>query len=180
MDFKVYRILFFLMCLGSCIEQSEDIAVPDFDPSMEIAEGVQMIYSDSAKLKRIITTPRREKFYENNILVQKFPLGIRIELFNNSKEPSSTMIAKHAEYRRSIGTLLLKDSVVLTNDQKDELTTTGITWNEKDHTLTTDKFVRLVKASSQDTLYGFGLQAQDDFSRMNIKNLTGKRRSNNE
>ena len=90
------------------------------------------------------------------------------------------MAAKYAEHRSALGTLLLKDSVVLTNDQKDELTTTGITWNEGRQSLFTDKFVRLVKAATHDTLYGFGLQAKDDFSRMNIKNLTGKRRSNND
>ncbi|MFT6807444.1 MAG: LPS export ABC transporter protein LptC [Saprospiraceae bacterium] len=170
-------ILFVSVCLVSCSNESSNLPTPTFNPDVEIAEGVEIISSDSAKLKYIIKAPRLETYYENDILVKRFPKGLRIELYDELQELSSTMCAKYAESRSSLGTLLLSDSVILTNAEHDELTTIGILWNETKQTLTTDKFVRLVKASSHDTLYGYGLEAKDDFSRMKIKDFAGKRRS---
>ena len=173
----ILTILLLSVYLASCTKESTELSTPDFNPNIEIAEGVEMIYSDSAKLKYIIRTPRRETYQENGIIVERFPEGISIEIYDVDQKISSSMVAKYAEHRSSLGTLLLRDDVILTNDQKDELTTIGIIWNEIEHTLSTDKFVSLVKATSHDTLYGYGLEAKDDFSRMKIKNFHGKRRS---
>jgi len=174
------RIIYFLFIsamIASCAKEENNFILPEFDPDVEIAEGVESIYSDSAKIKFIIRTPRKEEYYEQNVLVMRFPKGVNIEFYDREQKISSTMYAKYAERRSSKGTFLLRDSVVLTNAENDELTTTGIIWNEIEQTLSTNKFVRLVKAGSQDTLYGVGLDAKDDFSRMNIKNLQAKRRS---
>lgn len=163
--------------LASCDNTSIPMPPLDYDPEVEVAEGIEMIYSDSAKLKFIIRTPRLEKYVEDRILVERFPQGIHIEFYDRDQNIKSTMQAKYAERRSYLGTLMLQDSVILSNAQHDQLTTLGITWNEIENTLTTDKFVRLIKAASGDTLYGYGMHARDDFSRINIRELVSIQRA---
>ena len=70
--------------------------------------------------------------------------------------------------------MTMKDSVVMYNAKGDALKTTGILWDETNQTLKTSKFVQLIQADSRDTIYGFGFEAEDDFSRFQIIQLTGK------
>lgn len=153
---------------------------PDFDPEREIAEDVEMIYSDSAKLQFIIQTPRLEKYKEEkNTLVEEFPKGIHIDFYNSEGEISSTLSANYAERRSSEGTMLLRDSVILDNGE-DRLETIGVTWNEQKQTLKTAKWVQMIQGATKDTLWGYGLDAKDDFSQFRIGKLHGKRRYNEE
>lgn len=163
--------------LASCVQDRGPFEFdPNFDPEREIAEDVEMIYSDSAKLQFIIQTPRLEKYNEDrNTIVEEFPKGIHIDFYNPNGEISSTLSANYAERRSAEGTMLLRDSVILDNGE-DRLETIGVTWNEEEQTLKTAKWVQLIQGATKDTLWGYGLDAKDDFSQFRIGKPLGKRR----
>ena len=75
--------------------------------------------------------------------------------------------------------MILREYVELVNAEGDQLVTRGITWNEVQHTLETNKFVELIKVATRDTFFGFGFYAKDDFSRFRITDMKGKRRYRN-
>lgn len=172
---KSLLFLVIFITLNSCKKVNTEFD-PSFDPDVEIARDVNMIYSDSAKLKFTIKTPLLEKETESDVLIETFPKGLLIEFYDDSKEVFSSMSAKYAQRKSKEGTMLLRDSVILTNDAGDILITPGITWDENNQRLQTSKFVQLVKSSSQDTLYGFGFDSKDDFSSFKIQNVKGKRK----
>lgn len=163
----------------SCSQLERQDMEIDFVPGREIATDVTLIYSDSAKIKFQIVTPLMETFEEEEILVEEYPQGLKIQFFNELEEKTSTIEADYAVREGKKGIMTLREKVILINNAGDKLTTTGIVWSELDQTLNTSKFVQLVKASSQDTFYGFGFQAKDDFSKFSIRQLTGKRRYQN-
>lgn len=165
-----------LICLTACDNEPVIAFDPTFDPDVEVAEGVKMIYSDSAILQFTIETPRLEKYLKDDVLVEYFPQGLTINFYDKSGEVISSISANLAERTASKGTMWLQDSVVLINKDKDQLITPGILWDEANKTLHTNKLVKLIRSTSQDTLYGFGFSAVDDFSQFSIKKATGKRR----
>ena len=120
-----------------------------------------------------------ETFMEEDIVVEEYPKGLKIEFYDGEEVLSSTIEAKYAKRESKKGTMTLRDSVVLVNALGDRLITTGIVWNELDKSLKTSKFVQLIKSETQDTFYGFGFEAEDDFSRFSIAQMTGKRRYQN-
>ncbi len=170
-----FMVIWIAVCL-SC--QGDDTTLAEnqtIDPDREIASDVEMIFSDSARLQFIIRTPRLEKYEEKKVTVEEFPQGIHIDFYDQNGDVTTTIYARYAERRSAKGTMLLRDSVVLTNPSHDQLTTIGILWDEQRHTLKTSKFIRLIKGSTLDTLYGWGMDASDDFSRFHIKRLTARR-----
>lgn len=176
-SYKSYLPLFLLPILlwTACEDDNAPPIDLSFDPDREIAEGVKMIYSDSAVLQFTIETPRLEKYQDGDVLVEYFPQGLLINFYDESGVITSSISANLAERRASKGTMLLRDSVVLINKDQDQLITPGILWDETNKTLNTNKLVKLIRSSSQDTLYGFGFSAVDDFSKFSIKKVTGKR-----
>ena len=170
-------ILCFYLCMQSCTRDDGPVGpVEVIDPNREIAQDVTLIYSDSAKAQFKIVSPRLDTYEEESKTVEEYPTGLHIEFYDEEGEVISSIQAKYAKRISADGTMDLRDSVVLVNYLGDQIVTPGIFWDELNHTLKTSKFVQLVKASSQDTFYGFGLEAKDDFSQFTITQLTGKRR----
>ena len=148
------------------------------DPSKEVANDVTIIYSDSAEVQFQIKSPRLEKYDDNGILVEEFPKGLLVEFFDEEKNVNSWVRAKYALRRSAEGTMLLKDSVVLSNQKNDVLETNSILWDDVNKSLSTPKFVRIIQGgAAKDTLYGMGFNAKTDFSKFEIQRFYGKRQS---
>lgn len=175
--FRYFTTLLFFLFICSCKQFSDvDGSEEEFtDYRKEIAENVEMLYSDSAVVKFRIVSPRMEKFLKDGVLIEEFPKGLKIDFFGPELKLISSISALYAQRVSEEGTLLLKDSVVIINAEGDRLETNSILWDELNHKLSTNKFVRLIKASNQDTLFGFGFEAQSDFSRFELQQFAGKR-----
>ena len=175
------QLLIFSICIFfSCTDKSGDWDSMDpIIPGREIAEDVDLIYSDSARIQFRIITPRMETFMEEDKVVEEYPNGLHIDFYNRDNEIISSIRANYARRVGKEGKMTLKDEVELVNESGDKLITTGIQWDELNHTLKTSKFVQLIKVSEQDTFFGFGFEAKDDFSKFRITQLSGKRRYQN-
>jgi hypothetical protein len=175
---SVYIVVFCLLSLWmmSCHSSNNEIHL-DQRVDRDIAEDVEMIYTDSAMVLYKVRTPREESYHEEHKLIKEYPQGIDIEFLKRGSDIlHSSVSANYARHVLEDGLMLLRDSVVLVNAAGDRLLTTGITWNEVDQTLSTKKYVQLVKASSKDTFYGYGFEAKDDFSQFRITQFVGKRK----
>jgi len=134
-----------------------------------------MFYTDSAITQFRLIAPIRESYVEDKKLIEEYPKGVDIEFYDDDGHITSSMVAKSATRIGVDGLMTMKDSVVMYNASGDALKTTGILWDETNQSLKTDKFVQLIQAESRDTIYGFGFEAVDDFSRFQIIQFTGKR-----
>lgn len=168
-------LFFFALTILACGSNTSDRVHGDLDPHREVATDVKMFYTDSAITQFRLIAPVRESYLEDKKLIEDYPKGVDIEFYDNDGNITSSMVAKSATRIGVDGLMTMKDSVVMYNARGDALKTTGILWDENHQTLKTAKFVQLIQADSRDTMYGFGFEAADDFSRFQIIQLTGKR-----
>jgi len=175
MYLNVVIFLSLLLITFSCGDNVTNNLPEEIDPSKEIATDIRMFFTDSAITQFRLIAPIRESYVADKKLIEEYPKGVDIEFYDNEGNVTSSMNAKSATRVGVDGIMTMKDSVIMLNAAGDALKTTGILWNETNHTLKTAKFVQLIQAESRDTFYGFGFEAKDDFSQFRITQLTGKR-----
>lgn len=167
-----------LLPLLACERESPTEMPTDFDPDRQVATDVRMIFSDSAQLQFIIQTPRLETYVTDKVVIEEFPQGISIQFYDENKVIQSSISAERAVRKSALGLMELEGNVRLENAAHDVLISPKILWNEVDHTLSTAKYIQLIRSATGDTLHGFGFEAKDDFSRFRITKATGKQRYN--
>lgn len=132
------------------------------DTQVEIGRDVEILYSDSAIVRVRITAPTMLNYTERDDPRQEFPDGIKVEFLTSALSVRSTLTAKSAVREQNQGLVTTRDSVVLTTVQQEKLETEELIWNEKTEKITTEKFVKVTKPG--EVIYGFGLEANQDFS----------------
>jgi LPS export ABC transporter protein LptC len=135
------------------------------------AYGVTIIYSDNAKVKaRLFAT----EFIHNEVTKPSYydaKKGLKMEFYNDSTQVESTLTAKYARYYEQQGNILIRDSIVIVNKKGERLNTEELVYNQKLKKFYTEKPVRITTPTQ--TLYGDGLEANEDFSWYEIKNIKG-------
>lgn len=160
-------------CGNNTLEEIRDLAKDDGIPQ-EITTNIELLYSDSAILKVKITSPKLIRQSLNNELKEKFPEGLHVEFLSENGSVSSYMDASYATRIERLGTIIAEDSVVVYNRNNDKLETTKLIWSEFDQTMTTSRFVRITRPIHGDTIYGYGLTTDQEFSRFELKEVLGK------
>ncbi len=160
-----YRYLFLLFVgLAACdqVAKRADVLYTQDDTVVEVARDVEILYSDSAIVRVRVTAPTLHNHTEREDPRQEFPDGIKIEFLTPNLTVRSTLTAKFAERRQDKGLVVARDSVVLTTVERETLETEELIWDEVAQKVRTDKFVKVTKPG--EVIYGFGLEANQDFS----------------
>lgn len=142
-------------------QRKEQVYTQD-DTNVEIARDVEILYSDSAVVRVRITAPVLMYYIERDNPRQEFPEGIKVEFLNPDLRVRSTLTAKFAIREQDKGLVTTRDSVVLTTIEQEKLETEELLWDEKTEKVYTEKFVKVTKPG--EVIYGFGLEANQDFS----------------
>ena len=161
---KIVLPALLLLGLAACdaAHKREHQAFTQDDTNVEIGRDVEILYSDSAVVRVRITAPTMLNYTERDDPRQEFPDGIKVEFLNPNLQVRSTLTAKSAIRQQSKGLVTTRDSVVLTTIQQEKLETEELIWNEKTEKISTEKFVKVTKPG--EIIYGFGLEANQDFS----------------
>ncbi|UKJ08215.1 LPS export ABC transporter periplasmic protein LptC [Solitalea lacus] len=142
------------------------------EKSVETSKGVEMIYSDSAKVKARLTTPlllqyKTEKPYD------EMPKGLKVEFFApNTSRVESTITARYGIRQPNERKIEVRDSVVVVNSKGDKLTSERLVWDEDKHIIYSDKFVKII--SPDKIVQGYGFEAPEDLSVYKFKKLSGE------
>jgi len=132
------------------------------DVAVEVGRGVEILYSDSARVRVRISGPVLHNFTEREDPRQEFPQGVKVDFLDERQQAKSTLTAKNAIRRQDKGQVTARDSVVLNTVRGERLETEELIWDEKTEKIFTDKFVKVTKPG--EIIYGFGLEANQDFS----------------
>jgi LPS export ABC transporter protein LptC len=89
-----------------------------------------------------------------------------MEFLTPTLQVRSTLTAKFAIREQEKGLVTVRDSVVLTTIEQEKLETEELIWDEKTEKIHTEKFVKVTKPG--EVIYGFGLEANQDFSHWKI------------
>lgn len=143
------------------IKETRQVFTQD-DVAVEVGKEVEILYSDSAVVRVRVTGPVLHNYSGREKPRQEFPEGIRMDFLNSDLSVRSVLVAKTATRYQIEGKIIARDSVVLTTVKQEKLETEELIWDEKTAKIHTDKFVKVTQPG--EIIYGFGLEAEQDFS----------------
>lgn len=141
------------------------------DLSIEMAKDVKITYSDSARVKIIISSPLRKRLIEKGNAKDEFPEGIFVEFLDEMETPKSWLEADYAILNNKEGKIFVRENVKFYNTRNDKLETSELTWDQSTGQMYTEKFVRISQPSKRDTSYGYSFNSNEDFSKFEIYNF---------
>jgi len=141
------------------------------DAPKEIAENIEVLYSDSGFVKMKLNAPVLEKYYDEQDPKVVFPKGMKTLFYDRTLTVTSRLTAEYGIRWENSQRMEARKNVEVVNEKGDVLNTEHLTYNPADGKLRSDEFVKITTAD--EIIYGTGLEANEDFSRYRIFNIKG-------
>lgn len=165
----------FLFCIPmfqGCVndlEEVEAIVEGELLP-VEVADGIQIIYSDSAILKVILEAQHMERFLGENPYLEMTG-GVHMRFFGDGKNVKSELRSEYAISYENTGIMEAKRDVIVVNKEGETLNTEHLIWEEKSERIYTEEFVKIT--TEDEVIFGHGLESNQDFTKYRIKKIKG-------
>jgi len=137
----------------------------------ETAENLVIEHTDSGLLKLILETPKAITKRGVKRPSTEMPEGLHAKFFNKLGEVESTISAEYGIHYPEEATVLLRNKVDVVNVKQERLETEELIWNQNTRKISTTKFVKIT--TPNETLKGYGMEADEDFSNWVIKDASG-------
>src|SRR4051812_7721584 len=170
---KMIPVLFILaVIIAACENDMEKVKLYSRGKEIpqESAKNIKILYSDSARVKVELTAPVLNRFENENPYIE-MPKGIHTIFYNDRMEVKSKLDARYGIRYEKDQRMEAKKNVVVVNEKGDSLKTEHLVWDEKKEKLLSDDFVTII--TKDETIYGNGLEANQDFSKYKIFNIKG-------
>ncbi len=162
-------ILFAATSCRNDLQEVNEVIKKDRFPLLT-TQNVNMLYSDSARLKIRLKSPVVEDYggiYPKTI----FPKGVFIEFYDDSARVNSSLKSDYAERRDKEQLMVAKKDVVVVNIKGEQLNTEKLIWDGKRRKIYTDTFVKITTADQ--VIMGNGFESDETFTEYEIKDITG-------
>jgi LPS export ABC transporter protein LptC len=167
--------LFLLMGISAC---ENDIAVINSLSSadelpVESGKNVEYIYSDSAIVRAKLTAPQLDR-YTGKKNYMELPKGMHIIFYNEDRKEQTNLTADYGigyDDGTGMNKMEAKRNVVVINEKGDRLNTEHLIWNAITKQIYTEEFVKIT--TKEETIWGDGLKANQDFSKYEILHPKG-------
>jgi LPS export ABC transporter protein LptC len=163
-------VSFMLSCQGSDLTKMDTVrqeAQPD-----EVSRDVKLTYSDSGRVKRILTAPLIHK-YTTDTNYTIFPEGLHAQFFNSKGEIATELTCGYGMTGEGNDDLIFRKNVIIKNQKNETLLSEEIYL--KDSTIYSDSTVYILTPTI--ALRGTSLVAPRDFSSYKLKNPVGVART---
>ena len=167
-NFSLIFIIFF-----SCEDNSKilnEINLELQEP-VGIANQIKMIYTDSTKIKAILTAPKHLDYTNLSFKYSTFPQGLKVDFFDEFGNKNQA-ISDYGILYNATKILDLKGNVILKSYDGSELNTSQLFWDIEREWLFTEKYFTF-KDSSYD-FQAYRLDANKEFSKFQTGELVGK------
>lgn len=162
-----YQITFSLLILcvvffSSCQTDisTVDLFQPEKLPS-ESAKNVEVIYSDSGKVKVKLFGPQLDR-YEVPVKLFRMTEGVYLEFYDDSAKVKSWLRADYGVSYEAEEKMEAKRNVIVMNEKGEKLETEHLTWSRKEGMIFTDDTVRITR--KDEIVVADGIRASEDFS----------------
>ena len=173
---RAFLFLLMLLCfvIISCQTDRNEIMALGKKVVMPSLTGkeVTMLYSDSTVLKIKLITPQMQK-YEKDVKepVTIMPKGVFVIFYDDKGKETTTLKADYGVRYESSKKMEVKYNVEVINVNGEKLNTEHLIWDEQKKKITSDAFVKITTA--KEIIMGKGLEANQDFTQYEIKEVTG-------
>ena len=141
-------------------------------PLMETT-NVLMLVSDSAKLKFQLTAPLQQRFENGDAI---YPKGVKVTFYSadGTKQVVNILTADSAKIEKATNLYTMRGNVQVKNvPQQQRLNTEELFYDQNKRVIYTDSAMAVKVTTPNEYLTGFGLRANQDFSRYSITKPTG-------
>lgn len=174
---KVYLILLVSFLLASCENDIAEVnkLFSKEETQVEVAKGVELLYSDSARLTMRIECPVLIRHLDKVNPWQEFPEGILVEFFGDAGGKNGSLTADFATREENANKFVVRKNVVWVSQNGEQLETEELIWDEVEKKVFTNKFV--VVKRTDEIVYGHGFESNNEFTRWKIRAIEGRVRS---
>lgn len=151
------------------LEEVKEITEEETFP-VEVADSVQIVYSDSALLKVILNANHLERFVGDNPFIEMTE-GVHVRFFNNLGNVESELSSNYAISYENTDIMEAKENVVVVNKKGETLNTEHLIWEEKSERIHTEEFVKIT--TEDEVIFGHGFESNQDFTKYRIKKIKG-------
>lgn len=106
-------------------------------------EKMELVYSDSARVKYRVTTPLYNKFNQNDKKYDEFPKGLKAILYDKAGKEVGSLVCKYAKKLKDESLWEIRDEVVVINAEGKKLETELLYWDMKKELVYSDRYTRL-------------------------------------
>lgn len=166
--------LLFLFALASCTKFSNTELRNrgrDTVQAKEVAEQVDISYTDSGRLKAKLHTPLMIGIKQTAEPYVEMPRGVKGEFFDDSAHIESFLSSEYAISYSKAKKVLLRRNVEVMNVKGERLNTEELHWDQRSGKIYTDKFVKITTADQ--IIMGDGMTANQTFTHWVINKVRG-------
>lgn len=162
--------------LSACtndLKKIQEISAKEVNSPADTTRGVDVILSDSAKVKARMLTPLMLQYdvADNTKSYMLLPKGVKIILFDDDKQ-SGTITADTAYQYPNQKLIKLRGHVVATSAKGDVFKSAELNWDQLNHKITSNKPVDITTANGN-VSHGTAMETTEKFSPLTIQNQTG-------
>lgn len=176
-SFKIL-IIFLFAFIVSC---ENDIAIVNSISSetekalpSESSKNVEFLYSDSAEVRSKLTAPQLDHYIGKKNYIE-MPKGMKVIFYTQYPKEQTRLTADYGigyDSGSGMERMEAQRNVVVINEKGDKLNTEHLTWNALTKKIYTENFVKIT--TKDEVIWGDGLDASQDFSEYEIKNVKGQ------
>jgi len=162
----------FLACDSAPADQIILQQDEELDVEVETTFDVELIYSDSAIVNVILTSPKMLTNRTRGDNQQVFPVGIDVDFFDPKGRVQSELTCKKATRYEKDKKIVMQDEVVWKSKAGEVLDTEELVWDEKEEKVYTKRLVKIT--TQQDVIHGYGFEADQGFTKWKIISPQGE------
>jgi LPS export ABC transporter protein LptC len=160
------------------LKDIQKISASEVNKPIERYTDVDVIYSDSAKVKAHMTAPLMLN-YKVKKPYTEMPKGVKVTFYDNNLNVSSNIVADYAIRREQEKVIELRKNVVGTNVKGDTFTSDELIWDENTRQIHSSKQVH-VKMADGSITDGTSFTSDENFNHWTLTQGTGIIHVNNQ
>jgi LPS export ABC transporter protein LptC len=153
------------------LKDIQKISANEVSKPVERYTGVDVIYSDSARVKAHMTAPVMINYKVKKPYIE-MPNGVKVIFYDNNLHETSTIVADYAIRHEVEKTIELRKNVVGTNVKGDTFTSDELIWDESTKQIHSSKLVH-VKMSDGSISDGTSFTSDENFNHWTMTQGTG-------
>lgn len=170
---NVFLFLYLSLAFISCENSQEEVkrvTQVNTEP-LERIKGLETFYSDSGFVKvRVMAAELVKKTHPAP--VTELPKGVNIDFYDQNMEVDARLTSRYAIHHENERKWEAKNDVVVVNQKGEQLNTELLIWDERAEKLISNEQVKIT--TREEIIYGRGFEANQDFSRYKIFNVSGR------
>jgi LPS export ABC transporter protein LptC len=173
--FSLPALLLGVLLYSSCTNSLNDIqkiASKEEDKPISTSTGVEIIYSDSAKVKARLTTPLMINFDDVKKPYYEMPKGVKIVFFDEDLQQKGTITSDYAIQLEKDNMIEFRKNVVATNSRGETFRSDELFYDQNNKKLYSNKAVQITMAAGN-VIDGSGFNSNESLYPWHIDNSKG-------